>query len=46
MEFNSIILKGSKIGDGSVLDKGSIIAKKFTNIMIAGNSAKTIRSLL
>lgn len=43
---NSIILKGSKLGDGVVVGAGSVVHGVFdNNIIIAGNPAKVIRRI-
>ena len=43
---NSIILKGTKIGDGSVVGAGSVVCGEFPGgVIIAGNPAKVIKTL-
>jgi acetyltransferase-like isoleucine patch superfamily enzyme len=43
---NSIILKGTEIGDNSVVGAGSVVCGKFpSNVIIAGNPAEIIRRL-
>lgn len=43
---NSIILKGTQIGDNSVVGAGSVVSGKFPgNVVIAGNPAKIIKEL-
>lgn len=43
---NSIILKGTVLGDGCVVGAGAVVAGKFEdNCVIAGNPAKVIRKL-
>lgn len=43
---NSIILKGSMLGDNCVVGAGAVVAGKFeANSIIAGNPAKVIRKL-
>lgn len=43
---NSIILKGTVLGDGCVVGAGAVIAGKFEdNCVIAGNPAKVIKKL-
>ena len=43
---NSIILKGTILGDGCVVGAGAVVAGKFEdNCVIAGNPAKIIRKL-
>ena len=43
---NSIILKGTLLGDGCVVGAGAVVAGKFEeNCVIAGNPAKVIRKL-
>ena len=43
---NSIILKGTQLGDGCVVGAGSVVSGKFEeNCVIAGNPAKVIRKL-
>lgn len=43
---NSIILKGTVLGDGCVVGAGAVVAGKFEeNSVIAGNPAKVIRKL-
>ncbi len=43
---NSIILKGSSIGDGCVVGAGSVVSGKFdSKSVIAGNPAKMIKKL-
>ena len=44
---DSIILKGSKIGDGCVVGAGSVISGDFgSSVVIAGNPGKTIKNLI
>lgn len=41
---NALILKGTKIGDGSVVGAGSVVSGEFpSGVVIAGNPAKIIR---
>lgn len=43
---NALILKGTKIGDGSVVGAGSIVCGEFPGgVVIAGNPARVIRTL-
>jgi acetyltransferase-like isoleucine patch superfamily enzyme len=43
---NSIILKGTKLGDGCVVGAGSVVCGDFPNgVVIAGNPAITIRRI-
>lgn len=43
---NSIILKGTKLGDGCVVGAGSVVCGEFSeNLILAGNPAKTIKSM-
>lgn len=43
---NSIILKGTVLGDGCIVGAGAVVAGKFEdNCVIAGNPAKVIRKL-
>ena len=43
---NSIILKGTQLGDGCVVGAGAVVSGKFEeNCVIAGNPAKVIRKL-
>lgn len=43
---NSIILKGTKIGEGSIVGAGSVVCGEFPkNSVIAGNPAKVIKTL-
>ena len=43
---NSIILKGTSLGDGCVVGAGAVVAGKFEdNCVIAGNPAKVIKKL-
>lgn len=43
---NSLILKGSKIGDRSVVGAGSVVAGEFPDsVVIAGNPARVIKKL-
>lgn len=43
---NSIILKGTELGDGCVVGAGAVVCGKFPpNSVIAGNPAKVIREL-
>ena len=43
---NSIILKGTVLGDGCVVGAGAVVAGKFEdNCVIAGNPAKVIKRL-
>ncbi len=43
---NSIILKGTEIGDGCVVGAGAVVSGKFEdNCVIAGNPAKVVKKL-
>ena len=43
---NALILKGTKIGDGSVVGAGSIVCGEFpSGVVIAGNPARVIKTL-
>ncbi|CEJ74648.1 galactoside O-acetyltransferase [[Clostridium] sordellii] len=43
---NSLILKGTKIGEGCVVGAGSVVSGEFSsNVVIAGNPAKVIKML-
>jgi len=43
---NSIVLKGTEIGDNSVVGAGSVVSGKFpANVVIAGNPARIIKQL-
>ena len=43
---NAIILKGTKIGDGSVVGAGSVVCGEFpSGVVIAGNPARVIKTL-
>lgn len=43
---NALILKGTKIGDGSVVGAGSVVCGEFpADVVIAGNPANIVRSL-
>lgn len=43
---NALILKGTKIGDGSVVGAGSVVCGEFPGgVVIAGNPAKVIKTL-
>lgn len=43
---NSIILKGTELGDNCVVGAGAVVAGKFpSNSVIAGNPAKVVRTL-
>ncbi len=43
---NSIILKGTKLGDNCVVGAGSVVSGVFpANVIVAGNPAKVIRNL-
>jgi acetyltransferase-like isoleucine patch superfamily enzyme len=42
--MNSIILKGTEIGDNSIIGAGSVVSGKFPdNVVVAGNPAKIIK---
>ena len=44
---NSIILKGTKLGDGCVVGAGAVVAGKFDdNSVIVGNPARVIKTLI
>ena len=44
---NSIILKGTELGDGCVVGAGAVVSGKFeNNCVIAGNPAKVVKKLL
>lgn len=44
--FNSIILKGNKVGEGSVVAAGSVVTKDVPSwSLVAGSPARVIRSL-
>ena len=46
INFNSVILKGVKIGDNCIIAPGSILLNDFpSNVLIAGNPAKIIKEL-
>ena len=43
---NALILKGTEIGDGSVVGAGSVVSGKFPeNVVIAGNPGKVVKNL-
>lgn len=43
---NALILKGTKIGDGSIVGAGAVVSGEFShNVIIAGNPAKVIRNI-
>jgi len=43
---NSIVLKGTEIGDNSVVGAGSVVSGKFpANVIIAGNPARILKQL-
>ena len=43
---NALILKGTEIGDGSVVGAGSVVSGKFPkNVVIAGNPSKVVKNL-
>ncbi len=43
---NALILKGTKIGDGSVVGAGSVVCGEFpSGVVIAGNPARVIKTL-
>lgn len=43
---NSLLLKGTKLGDGSVVGAGSVVAGEFEDgVVIAGNPAKVIKRI-
>jgi acetyltransferase-like isoleucine patch superfamily enzyme len=44
--FNTIVLKGVTIGDGSVIGAGSVVTRSIpANVVAAGNPARVIRTL-
>jgi len=44
--MNSIILKGTKIGNNLIVGAGSVVHKSFPdNVIIAGNPAKIVKHL-
>ena len=44
--MNSIVLRGSFLGDNCVVGAGSVVSGKFPdNVIIAGNPAKIIKYL-
>lgn len=44
--MNSLILKGTEIGDNCVVGAGSVVSGKFTdNVVIAGNPARVIKNV-
>lgn len=44
---NALILKGTKIGDGSVVGAGSVVCGEFPDgVIICGNPARIVRSVL
>jgi maltose O-acetyltransferase len=46
INFNSIILKGVTIGDGSIIAAGAVVTKDIPPfVMVAGNPARIIKHL-